>query len=66
MNSYEKLKGIYRSQAGIAEALNISQPSVWEWGGVIPARHAKTVSDLTGGEITIAEVHEDYEQARPK
>ena len=66
MNSYQKLLDIYKSQDGVAEALGITQPGVSQWGSVIPIGRAKAISDLTGGEISIAEIVEDYERARDK
>ncbi|MTI12059.1 Cro/CI family transcriptional regulator [Sansalvadorimonas verongulae] len=65
MNTYQKLlKRFDGNKSRVAKALGISQPAVTQWKGVIPRSQADRVDELTGGEISIAEIVRDHRRAR--
>lgn len=62
MNTYKRLISYFGTQEGIAEAFNIKQPSVSQWNGVIPVKHAKKVERITKRQISAIDVVNDYDQ----
>ncbi|AMO58141.1 Cro/CI family transcriptional regulator [Endozoicomonas montiporae] len=61
MNTYKKLLAYFRTQERIAVALGVRQPSISQWKGVIPVKHAKTIERLTNGDIAAIDVVSDYD-----
>ena len=66
MNTYKKLLVYFHTQERIAAALGVKQPSISQWKGVIPVKHAKTIERLTNGDIAAIDVVNDYDLNQKK
>ena len=51
--TYNQVLSVFGSQAGIARALGIQQPSVWAWAhtGVVPLLRQYQIEQITGGAL---------------
>jgi DNA-binding transcriptional regulator YdaS (Cro superfamily) len=57
----KKLLAHFRSQRGLARALNIKQPSVFRWfaEGKVPVTRALQIEKVSGGLFTAKEIRPD-------
>lgn len=66
MNNIAKAVKIYGGQTKLGNALGVKQASVWDWinkYGQAPAKYITRISELTNGQVTVAELLADHVKA---
>lgn len=63
MNNIAKAVKIYGGQTKLGNALGVKQASVWDWMnkyGQAPAKYITRISELTNGQVTVADLLADH------
>ena len=66
MNNIAKAVKIYGGQTKLGNALGVKQASVWDWMnkyGQAPAKYITRISELTNGQVTVADLLADHVKA---